>query len=103
MRTAWRIATGVAALAAAVDILGAHRFASAALRVESETLAPEMWGAGLLSTPLDELNTVFSPRGTRFLGNTSQSTEEHRRPVSDTASLFAAAWHWRMTFRSLFK
>src|SRR6185503_18352728 len=24
---------------------------------------PEMWGAGLISTPLDELNTVFSPDG----------------------------------------
>ena len=66
MPTAWRIAIGVTALSVAAGTFGLHRFASAAPaddRVKPGTLTPEMWGEGLLSTPLDELNTVFSPDG----------------------------------------
>ena len=66
MRPAWRIAVGAAALSVAAGVLGAYRFASAATRVERverTALTPEMWGQGLVSTPLDELNTVFSPDG----------------------------------------
>ena len=66
MRSAWRAATGAALLVAGAGIVGAHRYALAAPRVERVArgaLAPEIWGEGLISTPLDELNTVFSPDG----------------------------------------
>jgi Tol biopolymer transport system component len=63
MRPAWRVATAAAVVLATVAVLGADRFASAAPHVERAAFAPEMWGQGLLSTPLDELNTVFSPDG----------------------------------------
>jgi hypothetical protein len=66
MRPAWRTAAGVALLVTGAGIVGAHRYASAAPRVERVArapLTPEMWGEGLISTPLDELNTVFSPDG----------------------------------------
>jgi hypothetical protein len=66
MRTPWRIVIGVTALSVAAGTLGHHRFASAAPseeRGKHGPLTPEMWGEGLLSTSLDELNTVFSPDG----------------------------------------
>src|SRR5262245_49991168 len=59
MRTAWRIVIGGTARSVAAGTPGLHRFASAT----PATLTPEMWGEGLVSTPLDELNTVFSPDG----------------------------------------
>jgi len=66
MRTPWRIVIGVTALSVAAGTLGHHRFASATPseeRGKHGPLTPEMWGEGLLSTSLDELNTVFSPDG----------------------------------------
>jgi len=66
MPTAWRIVIGVTALSVAAGTFGLNRFASATSSDEAAkrgTLTPEMWGEGLVSTPLDELNTVFSPDG----------------------------------------
>ena len=68
MRIASRVVAGVAVVSTAAGIIGAYRFASAAPRpTEHSALAPEMWGQGLLSTPIDELNTVFSPDGKELL------------------------------------
>src|SRR4051812_6895034 len=63
MRPAWRAGVTAAALFVAAGVFGVYRFAAAAPRVERAAFTPEMWGRGLLSTPLDELNTVFSRDG----------------------------------------
>ena len=60
MPSALRVTAGVVAIATA-GVAGAREFASAAPRAERPALTAEMWGQGLLSTPFDELNTVFSP------------------------------------------
>ena len=62
MRSALRVFAGVAALSATAGVAGVYQFAVAAPSIERHiALTPEMWGQGLLSTPFDELNTVFSP------------------------------------------
>ena len=63
MRSALRVVAGVAVLGTAAGIAATREFAAAAPRAEATTIAAEMWGQGLLSTPWDELNTVFSPDG----------------------------------------
>ncbi len=39
---------------------------AAATLIGPPDIKPELWGEGLISTPLDELNTVFSPDGTEL-------------------------------------
>jgi len=67
MRTSLRVVAGILGLSATTGLIGTHGFASASASGErAATLTPEMWGQGLLSTPFDELNTVFSPDGTEL-------------------------------------
>ena len=63
MRVAWWMVSAVAVVATASGIVATRTAASAEPRVEHAALTAEMWGQGLLSTPWDELNTVFSPDG----------------------------------------
>ena len=93
MRPAWRITAGVAVLSAIAGVLGVHARASAAPHVERLTrseLVPEMWGQGLLSTSLDELNTVFSPDGKEIYW--SIALPENNGGVIMTAKLANGKW-----------
>ena len=93
MRPAWRAVTAAVALVAAAGVVGAHRLASAAPSVErvaSGTLTPEMWGEGLLSTPLDELNTVFSPDGKELYW--SVALPQQQGGVIMTSKLVKGKW-----------
>jgi len=67
MRSASRVIATSAALAVTVVGVSVQRLATAAPGKPSAAAAAaptvEMWGQGLLSTPFDELNTVFSPDG----------------------------------------
>jgi Tol biopolymer transport system component len=93
MRPAWRIGVGVAALSLAAGVRGAYQHALAAPRVERvepAAFAPEMWGQGLLSTPLDELNTVFSPDGKEVYW--SIALPQQNGGVIMTSKLVAGKW-----------
>ena len=67
MRRASRAVVMLTTLAVTIGLIDLHRAASAEPAAIGTVLAnapgPEMWGGGLISTPLDELNTVFSPDG----------------------------------------
>ena len=60
MRTTLRIA--IASATVVTIVIGSHRLVPASASTH-QGMAVEMWGQGLLSTKLDELNTVFSPDG----------------------------------------
>ena len=61
MRSVLRVVAGVDGACAAAGIAASRGSASAAAETERVAITAEMWGQGLLSTPWDELNTVFSP------------------------------------------
>ena len=67
MRRVSRAVVMLTTLAVTIGLIDLHRAASAEPAAIGTVLAnapgPEMWGGGLISTPLDELNTVFSPDG----------------------------------------
>lgn len=90
MRFAWRFAAGATVVATVAGIVGTREFASAAPRVEHAAVTAEMWGQGLLSTPWDELNTVFSPDGKELFW--SVALPEQNGGVIMTAKLVSGKW-----------